>query len=52
MSLGLFFWIVYIVATLFGGFYWRGQPWLPGLGVPWLLIGVLGWKAFGFPIQG
>lgn len=52
MSLALIFWIVMLIVLLGGGFYWRSQPFLPGFGVFWVLLFILGWKVFGFPIQG
>lgn len=57
MPLQLFFWVIYIVAILFG--VWSnyeatpaGQPvtWYRRAGaylVLWLLVGVLGWQVFG-----
>jgi hypothetical protein len=51
MTLGILFWVVYIISTLFGGWYWRAQPWLPGISVGWVLIGVLGWAVFGPAIK-
>lgn len=52
MSIGLIFWIIMLLVLLGGGFYWRAAPFLPGFGVFWLLLFLLGWKVFGFPIQG
>jgi len=51
MTLGILFWVLYIIATLFGGWYWRAQPWLQGVGVGWILIGILGWATFGAAIR-
>lgn len=51
MSLGILFWVLYIIATLFGGWYWRAQPWLQGIGISWFLIGILGWQVFGAAIR-
>jgi hypothetical protein len=45
--LPILFWILWILGALGGGFYWRTQPFLPGLGVTWLLLGILGWHVFG-----
>lgn len=47
MILPILFWILWILGALGGGFYWRTQPFLPGLGVTWLLLGILGWHVFG-----
>lgn len=51
MTLGILFWVIYILATLFGGWYWRVQPWFAGVSVGWVLIGVLGWQVFGPAIK-
>jgi hypothetical protein len=57
MTLAVFFWVIYLVALIFGGWgYWRAEPdtrvpfgsWF----VLFILIGVLGLKVFGSPIQG
>lgn len=54
MSIGLLFWIVYVISFFFGGFtvYTPGN-WKPfgSFGVVMLLIFLLGWKVFGFVIQ-
>ena len=53
MQLGLFFWIVYVIAILFGVWsnYEAGQPlWVKragAYGVLWILVGVIGWEVFG-----
>ena len=56
MTLGLLFWILWIVALVFG--VWSGYPlqpvpirnWGGGLLV-FILIGILGWAQFGAPIK-
>jgi membrane protein YdbS with pleckstrin-like domain len=53
MPLGILFWVVYVIAILFG--LWSNydvtQPlWIRRAGaymVLWLLVGVLGWEVFG-----
>ena len=52
MSLQLLFWMVYILALVFGGWlnYAPNTPWLKPFGsyfAIWLLVGILGWKVFG-----
>lgn len=52
MPLGILFWVVYVVAIVFGVWsnYEAGQPWFKRAGaymVLWLLVGVLGWEVFG-----
>ena len=53
MPLGILFWVVYVIAVLFGAWsnYEAGQPFpLKRYGayfVLWLLVGVLGWSVFG-----
>ena len=56
MGIGLLFWIVYLVALIFGGWGWSRDAanrlavgsWL----VLWVLLGLLGWATFGSPIKG
>lgn len=52
MPLGLLFWVLYVVAIVLG--LWAnydGQPlWYRRAGgyiVLWILVGILGWHAFG-----
>ena len=53
MPLGILFWVVYVIAILFGVWsnYEAGQPlWVKragAYGVLWLLVGILGWSVFG-----
>lgn len=52
MTLGLFFWIVFIVAVPFGGYGWWRLPAeqrvVGGASfIIYLLIGLLGWAVFG-----
>jgi hypothetical protein len=53
MPMGILFWVLYIICFLFYLFagYTQGQPWTYrhwGGGVAiFLLIGLLGWQAFG-----
>jgi TM2 domain-containing membrane protein YozV len=57
MSLGLLFWVVYLIAVLFLGWsnYEAGQPFpLKRAGssfVFWLLVGILGWAVFGAVVK-
>ncbi len=57
MPLGLFFWILYLIAIVFGvwGSYEANQPlWYRRVGgyfVLWILVGVLGYHAFGPPLR-
>lgn len=57
MPLSLFFWVIYIIAILFGVWsnYEANQPlWYRRAGaylVLWLLVGVLGWEVFGAAIR-
>lgn len=56
MSIGLLFWILMILALVFG--LWRGYadpPGRIGMGMSfflWFLLFLLGWKVFGFILQG
>jgi hypothetical protein len=53
MPLGILFWVVYVIAILFGVWsnYDAAQPlWYKGAGayvILWLLVGFLGWQVFG-----
>ncbi len=51
MPIGLLFWIVFLIGFLLSGWGWRGsanEPWVWGGGlILWLLLGLLGWHAFG-----
>jgi len=52
MSIGLLFWILYIVALIFTGWSNRATPALLGGSlVYFVLIGLLGWSEFGFAIH-
>jgi hypothetical protein len=42
----ILFWVLLILTALGGGFYYRTQPWLPGVGVVLVLIALLGWKVY------
>ena len=53
MPLGILFWVIYVIAILFGFWanYTPGQPWpfrqFGSYLVMWVLIGILGWQVFG-----
>lgn len=53
MPLGILFWVVYVVAILFGVWsnYAAADPlWTRRAGaylILWLLVGTLGWEVFG-----
>lgn len=52
MSLGFWFWLIYVVAYFWGGwqFWWPQGRFIFGWwSVFWLLLGILGWKEFGSP---
>ncbi len=57
MSAGIWFWIIYVICVLFG--LWSDWPAggppnfrpLGGRVVVFILIGLLGWRVFGPPIQ-
>jgi hypothetical protein len=58
MSIGFLFWLIMILWLIFG-FYWgysQGTGMAPMFYgnhfVLWVLLALLGWKAFGFPIHG
>lgn len=54
MSIGLIFWVLMLLSLL--GWGW-GRPWnAPGYGwgmnlLTYVLLFLLGWKVFGFPIH-
>lgn len=55
MSAGNWFWILYVIIFLFGGFYgfssgWD-RRWSGGGLVLMVLVGLLGWGVFGPPIR-
>ncbi len=53
MSAGIWFWVIYVICALFGGWSLRGSPsyfWGGGL-VVFILVGLLGWGVFGPPIR-
>lgn len=54
MQPGILFWVIYVIAILFGG--WSNYEAAPNSGwqrrfgaylVLWLLLGMLGWQVFG-----
>jgi hypothetical protein len=53
MTLGILFWMIYVIAVIFGVWvnYEAGQPaWFRRAGaylVLWILTGILGWEVFG-----
>lgn len=56
MTWGMWFWILYVLSLLFGGFGFYRLPIEQRWGgawplILWILIGILGWKAFGGPAQ-
>jgi len=46
MLLMVLFWVILVVVALGGFYYWRTQPFLPGIGVVLVLIALLGWKVY------
>jgi len=57
MPLGILFWVIYVIAFLFGIWsnYEVGQPFaIKRFGshfIIFLLVGMLGWKVFGSVVQ-
>jgi hypothetical protein len=55
MSAGIWFWIIYVIALVFGGgWYWRNpasQPFGPYALLFFVLIGLCGWGIWGAPIR-
>jgi hypothetical protein len=58
MTLSVWFWLIWVIALLFGLWsYWpRGEnPVWGAFGnglILWILLGLLGWRVFGSPLQG
>lgn len=58
MPLGILFWVLYVVAIIFGIWvsYEPNQPvWFRRAGsylIVWILIGILGWATFGPAVRG
>lgn len=52
MSKGLLFWIIFILALLFGLWaHWGSWYVMGGSLIEYVLIGLLGWHCFGAPVQ-
>jgi hypothetical protein len=54
MTIGFLFWLLMVITLIFG-FVSRSRPDLPAWGTPfllWVLLALLGWGIFGFPIRG
>jgi hypothetical protein len=57
MSLAILFWVLYIVAIIFGAYlgYTPGQPYTfktwGGSLLVFVLFGILGWAVFGAPVK-
>lgn len=56
MTIGFIFWLLMLLSVLFGffGLYnWpQHRPWFGGSLMIFILLFLLGWKTFGFIIQG
>lgn len=54
MPVGIWFWIIFVLTLLFWvGLFYIGWPYL-AISFPailMILIGLLGWKVFGSPVQ-
>jgi hypothetical protein len=57
MSIGLLFWLLWILSLIFGGLPYMRAEGRPSFttGAPnlllWILLGLLGWAVFGAPIH-
>jgi len=53
MSLSILFWVLYVVALVFGAYSNRANfpGWFGGSLVQFILIGVLGWAVFGAAVR-
>ncbi len=53
MTIAFLFWLLMILWLIFGLYMGRDNHlWLGGGLLLWILLFLLGWKVFGFPIQG
>ncbi|MDQ1638169.1 MAG: hypothetical protein QOF62_1508 [Pyrinomonadaceae bacterium] len=53
MTIGFLFWLLMILWLLFGAWaYWPDRKVFGGHFLLWLLLFLLGWSVFGFPIRG
>lgn len=54
MTLALLFWVLYIVALVFGCYSNRATfpAWVGGGLLHFILIGILGWAVFGAAVRG
>jgi hypothetical protein len=52
MSIGFWFWLVWVIWFLFGSWWiwWPNRFVIGGNFMLLLLLGLLGWKAFGSPL--
>lgn len=46
MVLMVLFWVILVMAALGGTWYYRAQPFFPGIPVVLVLLAMLGWKVF------
>lgn len=52
MAAGIWFWIIFVICLLFGVYFTYTNVHALGGGiVVFVLLGLLGWKVFGPPIQ-
>lgn len=52
MSAGIWFWVIWVLCLVFGTwFFHTNLHFLGGSFVIFILVGLLGWKVFGPPIQ-
>lgn len=54
MAAGQWFWIIFVLCAIFGGFSLYGNPdrrWFGGGIVVFILIGLIGWSQFGPPLK-
>ncbi len=53
MNLALLFWILYIIALVFGAYQNRAAvpAWIGGSFLNFVLIGILGWQVFGAAVH-
>jgi len=56
MPLGFIFWLLMLLALILGGWSNYGQPtwrgWWTSSFFLWILLAILGWRVFGFIVQG